>query len=444
MSKTGSVKKAAPPSGGKSGGAEDRFLRTNNAYEAAKEAYAAFGVNAGKAVKAALEIPVSIQCWQGDDVTGFEGADGISGGGILATGNYPGRARNGDELRADAEFAFSLIPGKKRFNLHMFYAEPEGKKRPGRDELEPGHFEKWMMWSKKKKIPLDFNPSFFSHPLANGGYTLASADPAVRKFWIRHGRASRRIASAFGKNQGTPAVNDIWIPDGSKDMPADRLSPRKRLRDALDEILADSFPEKTITDAVECKLFGLGSEAYVAGSHEFYMGYAARKKIKLCLDTGHFHPTETIADKISAMLLFVPGLLIHFSRGLRWDSDHVAIFSDEMRDACREARRSGALDRIDFSLDYFDASINRIAAWIIGARSLRKALLEALLEPTPLLVDAEKKGKNHLRLALMEELKTLPFGAVWDKLCLEGGVPAGADWLGIVDGYEESVLLKRK
>ncbi|MDR1419890.1 MAG: L-rhamnose isomerase [Treponema sp.] len=443
MKKTGRAGKAAPRSAPESGRDEDRLSRIDRAYEDAKDAYAAFGVNADRAVKAALAIPVSVQCWQGDDVTGFEGADGITGGGILATGNYPGRARNGDELRADAEFAFSLIPGKKRFNLHMFYAEPEGKARPGRDELEPVHFKKWMDWSKKKKIPLDFNPSFFSHPMAAGGYTLSSADAAVRKFWIRQGRASRRIASAFGENQGSPAANDIWIPDGSKDMPADRLSPRKRLRDALDEVLADSLPPKTITDAVECKLFGLGSEAYVVGSHEFYMGYASEKRIRLCLDTGHFHPTETIADKISAVLLFVPGLLIHFSRGLRWDSDHVAIFSDEMRDACREALRTGALDRIDFSLDYFDASINRIAAWAIGARSLRKALLEAMLEPTALLVDAEKKGKNHRRLALMEELKTLPFGAVWDKLCLEGGVPPGADWLELADGYEESVLSKR-
>ncbi|MDR1106545.1 MAG: L-rhamnose isomerase [Treponema sp.] len=444
MSKTGSVTKTASRSARGSGRDEGRVSRITDAYEKAKDAYAAFGVDTGKAVKAALDLPVSVQCWQGDDVTGFEGADGITGGGILATGNYPGRARNGDELRADAEFAFSLIPGKKRFNLHMLYAEPEGKARPGRDELEPEHFKKWMDWSKKKKIPLDFNPSFFSHPLAARGYTLASADSAVRKFWIRHGAASRRIASAFGENQGSPAVNDIWIPDGSKDMPADRLSPRKRLRDALDEILSGSLPPKTITDAVECKLFGIGSEAYVVGSHEFYMGYAAAKRIKLCLDTGHFHPTETIADKISAMLLFVSGLLIHFSRGLRWDSDHVAVFSDEMRDACREARRTGALDRIDFSLDYFDASINRIAAWAIGARSLRKALLEAMLEPTALLVDAEKKEKYHRRLALMEELKTMPFGAVWDKLCLDGGVPPGADWLDLVDGYEESVLLKRK
>jgi L-rhamnose isomerase len=413
------------------------------AYGLAKEAYAKFGINADKAVKAAMEIPISIQCWQGDDVTGFEGADGISGGGILTTGNYPGRARNGDELRADAEFAFSLIPGKKRFSLHMFYAETGGKK-VGRDELEPEHFKRWMAWSRKKKIPLDFNPSFFSHPLANDGYTLASADPGIRRFWIRHAVASRKIASAFGANQGSPAVNDIWIPDGSKDLPADRLSPRLRLKDALDEILDIPQDPQTITDAVESKLFGIGSESYVAGSHDFYLAYAAVRKIKLCLDMGHFHPTENIADKISAALLFVPGLLIHFSRGVRWDSDHVPLFSDEVREVCREIIRRKTQDRIDFALDFFDASINRIAAWTIGARSLRRALLESFLEPSKLLLQAEKAGKLHERLGLMEEFKTLPFSAVWDKLCLNAKVPVGTDWLGKTADYEAQALFKRK
>jgi L-rhamnose isomerase len=413
-----------------------------SAYALAKNAYAVFGINTDKVIRAALDIPISIHCWQGDDVSGFEGAGGLSGGGILATGNYPGRARNGDELRGDAEFAFSLIPGKKRFNLHTLYAETGGKKVP-RDELEPEHFTAWMAWSKKKKIPLDFNPSFFSHPLAASGFTLASADPKVRDFWIRHAKASRKIAAAFGANQGSPSVNNIWIPDGSKDLPADRLSPRQRLRDALDEILSVKCDAKTITDTVECKLFGIGSECYVVGSHEFYLGYAAAKQIRLCLDTGHFHPTETIADKISAALLFVPGLLIHFSRGIRWDSDHVTIYSDELRDVCREIARQKCFDRIDIALDFFDASINRIAAWTIGTRSLRKGLLEALLEPVKLLVDAEKAGRNHERLALMEECKTLPFPAVWDKLCLDSGVPAGADWLEKVAEYEKTVLTKR-
>jgi L-rhamnose isomerase len=413
-----------------------------NAYGPAKTAYASFGINTDEAIRAALDIPVSVQCWQGDDVTGFEGAAGLSGGGILATGNYPGRARNGDELRSDAEFAFSLIPGKKRFNLHTLYAETGGKKIP-RDALEPEHFSAWMDWSKKKNIPLDFNPSFFSHPMAASGFTLSSADSTVRDFWIRHGIASRKIAAALGANQGSPAVNNIWIPDGSKDLPADRHSPRKRLYDALDEILNVKLDPKTISDTVESKLFGIGSEAYVTGSHEFYLGYASSRGIRLCLDTGHFHPTETIGDKISAVLLFVPGILVHFSRGLRWDSDHVAIYSDELRDVCREIARQNYFGRIDFALDFFDASINRIAAWTIGTRSLRKGILESLLEPAALLREAEKAGKNHERLALMEEAKTMPFSAVWDKLCIEAGVPAGIDWLVEVSGYEQTVLTKR-
>jgi L-rhamnose isomerase len=413
-----------------------------DAYGRAKELYACFGVNTDAALKTALDIPLSIHCWQGDDVVGFESGQSLGGNGILTTGNYPGRARNGDELRSDAEFAFSFIPGKKRFSLHSLYAETGGKK-VGRDALEPEHFQAWMDWSKKKDIHLDYNPSFFSHPLA-GDATLSSADPEIRKFWIRHAISSRRVASAFGKNQGTASVNNIWVPDGIKDLPADRLGPRERLRDALDEALALTLPEGTITDAVECKLFGIGSEAYVVGSHEFYMGYVTKKQISLCLDMGHFHPTETIGDKISALLLFVPRLLIHFSRGLRWDSDHVVIFSDDTRDVCREIVRSGFLDRVDIALDYFDASINRIAAWVIGARSLRKALLEVLLEPTALLKDAEKAGRYHERLALMEELKTFPFAAVWNKLCLDDSVPVGPAWIEKVDSYEKEVLSGRK
>ncbi|MDR2535925.1 MAG: L-rhamnose isomerase [Treponema sp.] len=412
------------------------------AYGLAQEAYRKFGVDTAGAIRQAMDIPISIHCWQGDDVTGFEGVSGISGGGILATGNYPGRARNGDELRGDAEFAFSLIPGKKRFNLHSFYAETGGLE-VSRDALEPEHFKKWLKWSQEKNIPLDFNPSFFSHPLADSGYTLASPDPEIRRFWIRHGMGSRCIAAAMGSNQNSPAVNNIWIPDGSKDIPADRLSPRQRLLEGLDEIFRVSLDPNTIADAVESKLFGIGSEAYVVGSHDFYLGYAATKKIRLCLDMGHFHPTETIADKISGTLLFVPGLLVHFSRGLRWDSDHVAIYSDDQRDLCREIIRHKALPRVNIALDFFDASINRIAAWTIGTRSLRKSLLEALLEPTVLLLEAEKAGKNHERLGLMEEFKTLPFGAVWDKLCLDAETPVGPDWLDSVNDYEEKVLLKR-
>jgi L-rhamnose isomerase len=412
------------------------------AYILAQAVYGQFGVDTGKAITAALDIPVSIHCWQGDDVTGFEGADGISGGGIIATGNYPGRARNGGELRADTEFAFSLIPGTKRYSLHSFYAETGGR-QVGRDILEPEHFQKWMDWSKARNIPLDFNPSYFSHPKADAGWTLSSADRDIRAFWIAHGRACRRIASAFGANQGTPAVNNTWIPDGSKDLIADRFGPRARLRDALDEIYTVKVGENTVKEAVESKLFGIGSEAYVTGSHEFYIGYAAAKKILLCLDTGHFHPTETIADKISALLPFVPGFLIHFSRGIRWDSDHVATFSDELRDVCREITRLNIFDRVNIALDYFDASINRIAAWVIGSRALRKALLESALEPTALLLDAEKNNRLHERLALMEEFKTLPLGAVWDKLCLAAGVPVSSAWLARLEGYETTVLSNR-
>ena len=411
-------------------------------YALAKTVYAAFGVNTDKVIRAALDIPISVQCWQGDDITGYENTVGANGG-IFTTGDYPGRARDGDELRADAEFAFSLIPGKKRFSLHTLYAETGGK-TVARDELEPEHFKTWMAWSKKKKIQLDFNPSFFKHPNAGSGFTLSSADPKVRDFWIRHGKASRKIASALGANQGSPSVNNIWIPDGSKDLPADRLSPRQRLRDALDDILAVELDVKTITDVVESKLFGIGSESYVVGSHEFYLGYAAVKQMRLCLDTGHFHPTETLIDKISAALLFVPGLLIHFSRGIRWDSDHVPIYSDDLRDLCREIVRHKFFNRVDIALDFFDASINRIAAWTIGTRSLRKGLLEALLEPYKLLSDAEKAGNNTERLALMEEFKNLPIQAVWDKLCLDEEAPVGVNWMEKVNQYEKDVLEKRK
>jgi L-rhamnose isomerase len=413
------------------------------AYALAKRAYAGLGVDAGAALAAAAKVPVSIHCWQGDDVAGFEGSGGLSGGGIMATGNYPGRARDGDELRSDADFAFSLIPGAKRFNLHTIYAETGGKKVP-RDELTPDHFAAWLAWAKARKIGLDFNPSFFSHPLAESGFTLSSADRKVREFWIRHARMSRRVASGFGRELGTPSVNNVWIADGSKDLPADRSGPRERLLSALDEVFSEALPAGSIVDVVEPKLFGIGSEAYVVGSHDFYMGYATKKNLHVCLDLGHFHPTENVADKLSALLLFVPGLLLHVSRGLRWDSDHVAIFSDDVRDMCRELTRQNAFARVNFALDYFDASINRIAAWAIGARGLQKALLEARLEPTALILEAEKAGRNHERLALMEEAKTLPFGAIWDKYCLDQGVPVGTDWLPRVAEYERTILAKRR
>jgi L-rhamnose isomerase len=412
------------------------------AYQLAKVRYAQFGINTDEAIQKTLAIPLSIHCWQGDDVVGFEGASELSGGGILATGNYPGRARNGEELRRDISFAFSLIPGISRLNLHALYAETGGKKVE-RDELGPEHFETWIHWAQAQKIKLDFNPSFFSHPLATSGYTLASADKDIRNFWIRHGKASRKIAAAIGAAQGEPAVNNIWIPDGSKDILIDRSSPRKRLEAALDEIFAEPVKGEYIIDTVESKLFGIGSEAYVVGSHEFYMGYAVKHQIKLCLDMGHFHPTETITDKISALLAFVPGLLLHISRGIRWDSDHVVLYSDDVRDLCKEINRLGAFPNVHIALDYFDASINRIAAWVIGARAFRKALLEAFLEPVALIRQAENTGRLHERLALLEETKTLPISAVWDALCMEASAPIGADWLKLVADYEARELSRR-
>ncbi|MCX7829338.1 MAG: L-rhamnose isomerase, partial [Thermanaerothrix sp.] len=396
-----------------------------------------------QAITQTLAVPLSLHCWQGDDVGGFEGSDSLSGGGILATGNYPGRARNGDELRQDASFAFSLIPGKKRFNLHAMYAETGGKKID-RDELEPEHFKKWIDWAQEQQIALDFNPTFFSHPKASSGYTLAHADTAIRKFWIRHGKACRRIAAYLGKTLNEPSIDNIWIPDGSKDLPLDRLGPRQRLLESLNEILQESYPARHIIDTVESKLFGIGSEAYVVGSHEFYMGYAVQRQIGLCLDMGHFHPTETIHDKISALSLFVPTLLLHISRGIRWDSDHVVLYSDDVRDVCRAVVRANLVNRVAFALDFFDASINRIVAWVIGARSFRLALLEAFLEPVDQIRKAEMEGKFHERLALMEEAKTLPFTAVWDYLCYREHIPNGPTWRSQVERYEREVLSHRR
>ncbi|TCW61114.1 L-rhamnose isomerase [Treponema sp. J25] len=413
------------------------------AYEIAKEIYASYGVDTDQAITQTLAVPLSLHCWQGDDVVGFEGSDSLSGGGILATGNYPGRARNGDELRQDASFAFSLIPGKKRFNLHAMYAETGGKK-VDRDELEPEHFKKWIDWAQEQQIALDFNPTFFSHPKASSGYTLAHPDNAIRQFWVRHGKACRRIAAYLGKTLNEPCIDNIWIPDGSKDLPLDRLGPRERLFDSLNEILKESYPAGHIIDTVESKLFGIGSEAYVVGSHEFYMGYAVQRQIGLCLDMGHFHPTETIHDKISALSLFVPTVLLHISRGIRWDSDHVVLYSDDVRDVCRAVVRANLVNRVAFALDFFDASINRIAAWVIGARSFRLALLEAFLEPVNQIRKAEMGGKLHERLALMEEAKTLPFTAVWDYLCYREHIPNGPTWRSQVERYEREVLSHRR
>lgn len=407
-----------------------------SAYALAREAYGALGVDPEAALATLAATPLSLHCWQGDDVRGFEGA-GELGGGLAATGSYPGRARNADELRADLDQALALIPGRHRVNLHAIYADTPAR----RDQLKSEHFRGWLDWARARGRGLDFNPTFFSHPLAADGFTLSHRDENVRRFWIEHGRACRRIGADFGRALGTPSVVNVWIPDGYKDAPADRLVPRQRLMESLDEIFAE--PLEHALDAVEGKLFGLGSESYVVGSHEFYLGYAITRKKTLCLDAGHFHPTESVADKLSSVLLHVPRVLLHVSRGVRWDSDHVVILDDATWAIFEEIVRGGWLDRVSIGLDYFDASINRIAAWIIGARAAQKALLAALLEPSARLREHENAGNFTARLALLEECKTLPLGAVWEEFCRRNDVPAGLDWLDSVMRYEREVLSRR-
>ncbi len=415
------------------------------AFEAAKTRYADYGVEVEAALAQCLQVPISLHCWQADDVGGFEvKGDGVAGGGILATGNYPGRARNGDEVRADLEQVMKLLPGTHRVNIHACYAETGGR-RVDRDALAPEHFARWMDWAAAAKIGLDFNPTYFAHPKAGDGLTLSHHDPAIRTFWVQHGIAARRIAEAMGRRLGTPCINNHWIPDGLKDSPADRWSPRKRLVESYDRIFdpALGIDRKLCVDAVESKLFGLGSEDYVVGSMEFYTGYALSRGLVQCLDMGHFHPTEGIADKISALLQFQSRLLLHTSRPLRWDSDHVVILNDEVRQVFLEVVRGGALDRVLVALDFFDASINRLAAYVIGARATRQALLAALLDPAARLQELERTGKAAHKLALMEAQKTMPFGAVWDMLCLRAGVPPGLAWWDEVERYEKDVLAKR-
>lgn len=414
-----------------------------DAYALARERYAALGVDTEAALSALAATQISLHCWQGDDVGGFENPGGELTGGIAATGNYPGKARNADELRSDLDQAYALIPGTHRLNLHAIYAETGGKKVE-RDELGPEHFAGWVDWAKAAGRGMDFNPTCFSHPLSEDGFTLASADADVRSFWVQHCIASRRIAEHFGRALGTPSVSNIWIPDGFKDTPVDRLTPRRLLRESLDTIMAAQIDRRFCYDAVEAKLFGLGSESYVVGSHEFYLGYAAsRGDVLLCLDAGHFHPTEVISDKISAVLLYVPRLLLHVSRGVRWDSDHVVTLSDELQAIFQEIVRGGLLERVHIGLDYFDASINRVAAWAIGTRNAQRALLMALLEPLATLRELELDGDYTARLSLLEELKGLPFGAVWDQFCLSKGVPVGPALIEEVRRYERAVLAGR-
>ncbi|MGE7921769.1 L-rhamnose isomerase [Viridibacillus arvi] len=417
-------------------------MTVEQSYALAKEAYGKWDVDTDAALEILKTIPVSIHCWQGDDIGGFEVNKSELSGGIDVTGNYPGKARSPEELRADLEMAMSLIPGRHRVNLHALYAETDGQV-VDRNELEPVHFKNWVEWAKKQQIGLDFNPTLFSHAKAEDGLTLASPDATVREFWIEHCMKCRKIGEYFGKVLGTPSLMNIWIPDGYKDIPADRLTPRKRLKESLDAIYAEEISGKYLIDAVESKVFGIGSESYVVGSHEFYMGYALTNNKTYLMDTGHYHPTETVANKISSMLLFSNKLALHVSRPVRWDSDHVVILDDELKEIAIEIVRNDALDKVAIGLDFFDASINRVAAWTIGTRNMIKALLYALLMPHDLLKRYQDEGNYTARLALLEEFKTYPFGAVWDQYCAKMNVPVGEKWLEEVEKYEREELFKR-
>lgn len=413
-----------------------------SAYAMAQERYAAISVDTEQALARLGQISLSLHCWQGDDVAGFESPESELGGGIAATGNYPGKARTADELRQDLDQVYSLLPGKHRLNLHAIYAETGGANIE-RNQLQPEHFAAWVDWARANGHGVDFNPTCFGHPMAESGFTLASYDAGVRQFWIEHCIASRTIGEYFGRELGTPCVTNIWIPDGFKDTPVDRLTPRRLLKESLDQILAAPIDHQYNLDAVESKLFGLGSESYVVGSHEFYMGYALSNDVLICLDSGHFHPTESIADKISSLLLYVDELLLHISRPMRWDSDHVVTLSDETQALLQEIVRNSLLDRVHIGLDFFDASINRVAAWVIGARNVQRAALLALLEPIAELRAAERNGDYTTRLALLEELKGMPWSAVWDYFCLQNDVPVGRSYLDQIRSYETQELALR-
>jgi L-rhamnose isomerase len=413
------------------------------AYAFAKEQYAALGVNTKLALKKLDQVIISLHCWQTDDVGGFETPDAVlGGGGIQATGNYPGKARTIEHLRQDIDQVMSLLPGKQRLNLHAIYGDFNGEK-VDRDQIEVKHFQSWIDWAKKHKTGLDFNPTCFSHPYADDGFTLSSKIEKYRKFWIEHTKRTRRIAAEMGKQLGTPAVNNIWIPDGSKDMPVDRNMHRTLLKNSLDEIFKEEYPKQYLKDSLESKLFGIGSESMVVGSAEFYLGYAIKNNKLICLDNGHFHPTEQVGDKISSVLQFVDELLLHVTRGVRWDSDHVVIFNDEIQLIAQEIVRCHALNRVNIGLDYFDASLNRIGAYVVGVRAAQLAFLYALLEPTVTLKKYEESGKNFERLALMEVMKTKPLGAVYDYYCLNSNVPVAEDYISEIQQYEKDVLSKR-
>jgi len=413
-------------------------------YKIAKNKYAQLGVDTEKAMKALSRISISLHCWQGDDVGGFETADAeLSGGGIQVTGNYPGKARTVKELRMDAHKAFSLIPGIHRFNLHAIYGEFGGK-IVDRDQITVDHFAGWVQWAKELGVKLDFNATCFSHPKANDGFTLSSKDDSIREFWIEHVKRCREISAFFGKELASPCIHNLWIPDGMKDTPVDRWRHRELLKNSLDEIFKINYDPGEMKDSIESKLFGIGSESYVVGSHEFYLGYAISRGKMVCLDMGHFHPTESVADKISAILQFSDKLLFHVSRGVRWDSDHTVILNDDLKAVTEELVRANALDRVNIALDFFDATLNRIGAWVIGTRATQKALLLALLEPNDKLKRAEEKGDYFERLALLEQLKIMPFGAVWDYYCLKNNVPVGEGLIDSIHQYEKEVSGKRK
>lgn len=409
-------------------------------FDSAKELYANIGVDVDAALQKLQNVKISMHCWQGDDVSGFENSGDLTGG-IAATGNYPGKARNAEELMADMDKAFSLIPGKHKINLHACYAITD--EHPDRNELEPKHFQAWVDFAKKRKLGIDFNPTFFSHPKAADGLTLSHPDAGIRKFWIEHGKCCRRITEFFGRELGQLSLDNVWIPDGLKEIPADRLTPRRRLKESLDELFSEQLDPRFIIDSVESKVFGIGLEAYTVGSHEFYMNYAAKTGVLCLLDNGHFHPTENVADKIPSLLLFADKLALHVTRPMRWDSDHVVILNDDLRDIANEIVRCDALDRVLIGLDFFDASVNRIAAWVIGMRNMQRALLAALLTPHKKLARLQQEGKFYEMMALNEELKTYPLGAVWDHFCEINKVPVREAWLNRVKRYEKDVLLKR-
>ena len=417
--------------------------KIEKAYQMAKEEYASLGVDTDKVLDKMDEVVISLHCWQTDDVGGFETPDAaLSGGGIQATGNYPGKARSLAEMRADLEKVLSLLPGKHRLNLHAIYGD-FGDELVDRDQIEVKHFQSWIDWCKKHGLGMDFNATCFSHPRAADGFTLSSKNEENRRFWVEHVKRCRAISAEIGKQLGTPCVHNTWIPDGSKDVPVDRNGYRSLLKKSLDEAMAIDYPKEQMKDAVESKLFGIGAESMTVGSHDFYLGYAIKNNKLICLDMGHFHPTEQVGDKISACLQFVDELLLHVSRPVRWDSDHVVTLNEEVQLIASEIIRNGFLPRVNIGLDFFDASINRIGAYVIGTRAAKKAFLFAMLEPISTLKKMEEAGQNFERLALMEELKTKPFGAIWDYYCLKNDVPVGTDFITEIQQYEKEVLSKR-